>query len=109
MFEAEFDPIRAMKGKRNVWGYGPYWFVNEWGKAAVHAVRNGWGVIIFKRWGGAASPWCRLEWIFCTQCLQIKYPGSVFVLDYKHRVQGSVFGAVSGRARSSARCGARAA
>jgi hypothetical protein len=78
-FETEFDPVRALAGKRNKYGLGPHWFVNEWGKAAVNAVTKGWGVIIFERWGGEVSPWCRLERIFATQCLQFKYPGCVYV------------------------------
>jgi hypothetical protein len=80
MFEAEFDPARALAGKRNKYGLGPHWFVNEWGKAAVHAAKNGWGVLIFERWGGDESPWCRLERIFATQLLEVKYPGSVYTL-----------------------------
>ena len=77
----EVDPEVALQlDRENKHGLVPAWFANEWTKAAIHAARDGLGVVFFGEWPGFLdSPWCKLELIFCQECLLKKYPASVLV------------------------------
>ena len=74
----------------------PRWFVEGWGKAAIHAAANcdktGSGVVVLRCWEGyESSPWCELEFRFC-KVLSALYPKSVYVVADVNETSGNVTG-----------------
>ena len=57
-------------------GFAPEWFVYGWAPAAIWAAQRGLGIIVLSTWG-ADSPNMELELIFCEECIEICFPGSV--------------------------------
>jgi hypothetical protein len=58
-------------------GFAPAWFVRQWAPAAIWSAEHGLGVVLLSTWGGADSANMELEHIFCEECVEIYFPGSV--------------------------------